>query len=334
MKRIISMILAVALVILPVASVVAANFPDLPGNEAVRDEVGVLTPATISHLTNINIQMRGYIHSEVMFYIREFVPAGTDIASYTADVFDHWGVGDAERNTGILVVVATADGVAHMVVGEGLASYMPRSVIDGYFAEYFYEYFAMGNYDMAVMTLFNALANNMYQLFLPAGQNQGAAAPYYVPRQTLPAEDTDWGAIIPLLVIIVLVLAVMSSMGRNRRRRMMGPMGGPMIGRRRWGMGGFFGGYMMGRHSANRQHRNQQMGGFGGNQPGGFNRGGNTRGGGGGLSGGGVPPRTGGFGGGMGGPRPGGGYGGGFSRGGSTRGGGGGISRGGMGRRR
>jgi len=305
MRKLISGILTMLIVLVPSAVAAAPGVPTVPRDRAVLDITTnrVLSQSTIDHLISGNDQLATTTGGEIMFLLIDHVPLGQEIEDYALAVFNAWGVGHADYNNGILMVIASAEDLVWMVTGIGIESYFTGSVIDNYLSTYFDNYFVAGNYDMAVTTLFNALADTIYRLYVP------------VPGQAItPIQQdyaTNWTGWIPIVVILFIILAIMSS-GRRRRRMWGGPMMGPMMPRRRgWGWGrmggGFFGGYMMGRHSANRQNQNR-----GGGMGGGYTRGGGSAG----------APR--------------GGMGGGYSSrgGGISRGGGGGISRGGGGRRR
>ena len=303
-RALIFILILLAATAMPVA---AANIPSIPSNYAVLDSAHLLSPATIDHVTNGNRRLVSDTGGEVLFYTRNFVPLGQDIHEYAREVFNAWGLGHHEYNNGILVMMAPqeTDNNHWMVTGDGIAGHFTGSTIERYLDTYFREYFFAGDYDMAVTTLYNALSESIYQLYVPPA---GAEA-----RQTLPANTINLGGIIPIIVIIFIGLWILSSISRatrGGRGGMIGPMGGPMMPRRR-GFGGFLGGLLIGRALGGRR----PMGGPGPRH--------------------GAPPKTfggGGIGGGY--TRGGGSMGGGYSRGGGyTRGGGGGLSRG-AGRRR
>jgi len=296
------------------ATVTNIPVPTFPQNEAVLDNAGLLSADTISHLIDGNRHLRNVARGEIFFLMENFVPLGADIADYALEVFNTWQLGDAEFNNGILVVVASGQDDAWMVVGGGLRDNMTGAVIDGFFTDYFDAYFADSNYDMAVVTLFNALSDRVQQLFTPVSVSAAPPiaqpAPIHAPVHLEPA-NAGWNSTFVAFIIVIVVFAIIIGASRMRSRHPMAgppPMGGPMMPRRRWGwgwgrprMGGFMGGYMMGRARQNQINRSRNA-----SAPrppstptsGGFNRGGNS-------------------------------YGGGFNRGGKSYGGGGGISRGG-----
>jgi uncharacterized membrane protein YgcG len=274
----------------------------------VLDTANLLSPETIDHLNSANSQLLFDTGGEVLFYTMHFVPLGQDIHAYALEVFNAWGPGHYHNN-GILVMIAAreADNNFWLVTGAGIEGYFTRATIERYLDTYFIPHFGAGDYDMAVTGLFNALSDSIYRLYEPVA----GATPDFVAQET-----SLWETLIAVVIVIFLVFFSISRTTRHRRG-MMGPMGGPMMPGRGggWGRmgGGFMGGFLLGRGSANRQNRGGSAPGTNAPPPKPFGGGG------------------GGFGGLGGGSRGGGGY----SRGGGgySRGGGGGISRGG-GRRR
>ncbi|MCL2620911.1 MAG: TPM domain-containing protein, partial [Defluviitaleaceae bacterium] len=271
--------------------------------------------ATVQHIGQNNDQMYFDTGSEIFVYVMNFVPMGQEIEDYTLQVFNNWRLGRPDTNNGVLITMAVEEGLAWMVVGEGLQRYMPSSVINNLFETYFVDDFFASNYDAAVISLFDGVMNEVYRHFPPSMHRyQGGAVvtPIMGTVNTAPPPQNDGVGIGTILFIVIAVLIVASLMGGGGRRRRMGRMG------RRRGMGGMMGGFMLGRMS--------RGGGWGGSAP----RGGSP---GTGMGSGYRPPSVGGGIGGSPPRRPGaggfGGYGGG--RGGYSRGGGGGISRGGMG---
>ena len=292
-------------------TIVASNLPTIPSNYGVLDVNRHLSNVTVEHIGRNNDQMYFDTGSEVFVYVMNFVPMGGDIENYTLDVFNHWQLGRPDTNNGVLITMAVEEGLAWMVVGEGLQRYMPSSVINGLFETYFVDDFFESNYDAAVVSLFDGVMGEVYRHFPPSMhryQGGTTAAPVIGVVNTANPPQNEGIGFGSILFIVIAILIVTSIMGGGGRRRMG----------RRGGMGGMMGGFMLGRMS---------RGGWGGSAP----RGGSP---GTGMGAGYRPPSVGG--GGLGGSpprRPGaggfGGYGGG--RGGFSRGGGGGISRGGMG---
>ena len=360
MKKIISVMFTVILILASGINIFA-QVPERPTNYAVLDEAGVLSTAAVSHIVDGSWYLFEDTGVDFSVHIVNFIPLGEDIEVYAKNVFNHWGLGSADTNRGILLTIAVQEDIYWMTTGIGLEQYITPANIENIFAQYFHEYFEQGQYDQAVTTLFNAVWEMMLHTF-PAVSHAPAPAdpaPIISTIQPVQPANIDWGTIMIIGIIILLVFIMLSSIARASRRRrmpmddpMMGPMMGPMMPRRRWGWGwgrrrgfgggGFMGGFWMGQASANRRHRqnnrNNWHSGSGSPMPppstgsttsSSSVRGtGSTRGSGGGVSRSGSAPRSSGpvkpFGGGLGGGL-GGGFGGSSSRGGGyggTRGGG------------
>ncbi|MCL2855407.1 MAG: TPM domain-containing protein [Defluviitaleaceae bacterium] len=291
------------------------SLPPIPTNYAVLDGDGRINAATVNHVSTGNDQLYFDTGSEIFFYVMNFVPMGAEIEDYTLQVFNHWQPGRAATNNGVLVTMAVEEDLAWMIVGEGLNRQMSAAAINNLMDNHFFDYFDAGDFNAAIISLYDALTGEIYRLFPPnmhQYQAQGVATPVPVTQTTPQSTEPPGIGGFVFVIILVLLVVVFAGGGRGRRMRRM---------TRGTGMGGMMGGFMLGRMSANR-HR----GGWGGPAPRGGSPGTGMGSGyrppspGGGL--GGAPPRrpgAGGFGG----------YGGG--RGGSSLGGGGGRSRGGMG---
>lgn len=278
-----------------------ANIPEPPANYAVLDNANVLSFETINYLINHADTLFHSTGSELMFLTVDFVPMGRYIEDFAKDVFNHWALGDPDRNNGILVVMSIGESLYWVVVGDGLPT-MNAAFLDGVLGRYFSPHFADGDYNLAVRNLFDALSAEVTRLF-PVGAGGSNAAAFNPPPVvgTAAPQPSPAGGITEMLttllvlaIVFMIFFALIISSTRRRRRRMMGmgmgPMMGPMMPRRRWGWGGgwgwgrprgggFMGGYMAGRASQRRQDNRRMGGGMGGgtSRPpvgGGFTRGG------------------------------------------------------------
>ncbi|MCL2400267.1 MAG: TPM domain-containing protein [Defluviitaleaceae bacterium] len=337
-KRIIIIFTALAL-LLP-TSIFGAVLPNEPENYAVLDQAGVLSSTTIQYLVTRNEELFQLTGGEVRFLIMDFVPMNWELSDYTTAVFEHWGIGDVDRENGILVTMSVGDRQYWVTVGRGLRQHMSVSYLSEVMNAYFLPHFDANNYDIAVRNVFDVLSGRVFDSFRPVqdGGQQNTQQPVAAAASTqaTPQRNMGFGDNLGTIIFVVIIIFIAFSFMSPRRRRIGGGMmrGGSM-GRRAWGRpqrrggglggmaGGLLGGYLLGRsrhRQPNTSNRTTQSG--SGNSGGGFLRGGGTRGGGyggTGYSGGGSAPKPrsgGGYG------KSGGGYGGGFTRGGGTRGGG------------
>ena len=208
MLKILQAILGLVLLVSP---------PPIPENYAILDNVGRVNQATISHVYNGNNQLYWDTGGEIYFYITNSVPMGFNIESYSLAVFNEWRPGRTETDNGVLVTIAASQGLVWMTVGEGLSQHMPAFAINNLLTNHFREYFNQGYYDLAIINLFNALVDEIYQLFPPsihqyvihtAAIGNQSAANYWL---------TSFLAILIILTAIVIVMFIF----RNYRSPIM-----------------------------------------------------------------------------------------------------------------
>lgn len=342
MKKTVLVMLAVLLALAMPA--LAVSIPEPTAEFFVRDDAGVLSLETEAHIVYNNDALKKACGAEIVF-----VTVGTtgpmSIEDYAYQLFTKWGIGDAQKSNGVLVVFATLDDMFHVMPGTGLALKLSSGDLADLLGNDLNAAFDEKNYDEGARTCFDQLFLKIASIYnanvtlkdYSTGNDlsESYTARYdYDDRRTQSSDSSDgfsFGDILIAIVIIVVVLSVVSGMMRG---------GGGGCGCLPNLLGGFIGGMFSpgrrtggswwrtpppppgggSRPSGRKKNDNDWFGGFGGGRSGG---GGGTSGGGFGRGGG----RSGGFGGG-------GGFGGTGSFGGGRSGGGGRTSGGGFGRGR
>ena len=74
---------------------------------------------------------------------------------YAMKLFNNWGVGDADENNGMLLLLAVKENKAWLTVGRGID--LSTSEIDDMFEDYFWRDFDRGNFEEATEALVNEL---------------------------------------------------------------------------------------------------------------------------------------------------------------------------------
>lgn len=225
---------------------------------------------------------------------------------YAYDMANAWGIGSAEKNNGVLLLLSVGDDDYQCIQGSGLETLLPTSTLSRILQEDLEPDFADKNYDAGVKKTFASLYDAVSSIYGYDGSTGGAANPSPVPQ---PDYDYGYGygygyddgyrddggfSIFGMIVFLVIVLALIGAFSGPRRRRggrYSTYYSGPSFGT------GFFLGSMMGGH--HHHHRGpppppgprpgprpprppRSGGGFGG---GSFGGGGSFRGGGGGFGG-------------------------------------------------
>ena len=325
MKRFSALILAVLCALFAAAPALAANVEQPTGYYA-SDFASVLTGEAKNHIEVNAKRLENATGAQIVFVtLRTTQPYTTE--DYANALFNTWKIGGAQKQNGILVLLAVSDEDYYTLEGTGLERNLPPSDLSAMWNEYLEPDFAKGDYSAGAIKYFDALFTKVAGIY---GANMAldntSKAPYYGSggstantgnasnRQSGGTQSGDDGGLFGFnnaLIAIVIVIVVLSVFSGRRGGCGCFPF---MLGG--W-LGGLFGG---GRRPPGPGSGPRWPGGFGG---GGF--------GGGGFGGGGG--RTRGSGGGRGrGGFGGGGFGGGGFGGGGFSGGGGGTRGSGGGR--
>ncbi len=114
MKR---LLIVISIILAAVGLVAAAQIPDYKG--PINDLAGVLNPDQVRQLEAKAIGYRDQTGSEIGVLI---VPTLGDLPleDYSHDVFKTWGIGQKDKDNGVLFLVAVEDKKARVEVGYGL----------------------------------------------------------------------------------------------------------------------------------------------------------------------------------------------------------------------
>ena len=242
----------------------APAYPALTGR--VVDDAHVLQPADIAALTaklaNFETQSQRQI-------VVATVPSlgGNEIEEYANGLFRAWGLGNKQRNDGLLMVIAPTEHKVRIEVGYGLEGIMTDALSSLIIRHDMTPRFKAGDYAGGI----NAATDELIaQLKLPEDQARAVAAKAgeQVKREQEPHFD---GGTVVFLIIFALffVLPFIRMMGGGGRRYGGGVSIFPMF------LGGFGGGFGGGGGGSD------WGGGGGGGDGGGFSGGGGSSGGGG-----------------------------------------------------
>ncbi len=259
----------------------------------VADYAEVLSRETEDYIVSANQKLYSETGGQIVIVTVQYLD-GYYSDEYALQLFNDWGVGDAEKNNGMLLLLATMEGKAWLTQGAGIKNDFTDTYINELLDEYFWKDFDKGNFDAAVNKLFPKLLA-WYEDYYQSGaggngydydyDNEGYGyyyEPYHVSGGLSFFPAVSIFAVIFFFICIIAFLG--SVFGRTRRRFFFfGPRIGP-----RWG-GGYYNPLPPGVFFTRGPRGPGSSGGFGGGRGGGFGGGGGfSSGGGGGRSGGGF----------------------------------------------
>lgn len=218
----------------------------------VADYAGVLSDETEKNIIAENLKLYEATGGQIVIVTVQYLD-GYYSDEYANQLFNDWGVGSAEKNNGMLLLLATMEGKAWLTQGAGIANDFTNDYINELLDDYFWKDFDRGDFDAAVNKLFPQLigwyedyygssGNDGYYYYDDDGYNYHYDYDYDYHYDYRPGIFSfGWGlggfsivSVFIIFVIIFFLLAFIGSIfGRSRRRYIFF---GPRI-RPRWGRG-------------------------------------------------------------------------------------------------
>ena len=231
----------------------AANFPPLSGR--VVDGAKILSPVTIADLER---KLAGLERKSGIQLVVATVPSlgGEEIEPYANDLFRFWKLGEAEKNNGVLLLIAPKQRRMRIEVGYGLEGTLTDAISSLIIANAIAPRFKAGDFDGGVTRGVDDIVTTL---------TTDAAEWKPKPQDLRGEHDASLLEAIAPFLIFLFILLVLTRVGRRGGGNVIFiPMGG---GRFSGGTRGGFGG--------------GGFGSFGGGGGGGFSGGGGSSGGGG-----------------------------------------------------
>ena len=214
----------------------------------VLDSEGVISQKTAEYIDAMNDSLFAQTGAQIVVQVVD-TTGSMDIGNYTQQEFDRLGVGSAERDNGVLLVLALRNlyqgapvGDYYMGWGSGFG-YQVTDVLTDALYTYMEEDFAAGNYDAAVKKTFDAMIAclekyygvTVKEAYIPAvGQNYTAQQGDYASRSygSAPVGGAVMAGMLMGLMVMLLVIWVLADAIRYsvyRRRYFYPGMGIPPV---------------------------------------------------------------------------------------------------------
>lgn len=257
------------------AHVLPAHALDIPphGGQWVVDTARLLPPAEKNALAE---SLRSYAEQTGTQIVVLTIPGlqGEDLTAYANRVAREWGVGQKDKNNGVLILVAAAERKVRFEVGRGIEDRLPDLRAKRIQQEITVPHFKAGRYGPGLVASVAAIRQA-----LGDGQGAGEGVPAELQAGPQPRPAPTGG--FPLLTVGLLVVAGLLALAFFRRNASR--FGGGGSSRYGGGDNSFFLGLLLGILSSIFRGRGGGGGGFGGGGggDGGFSGGGGDFGGGG-----------------------------------------------------
>ncbi|NEX45040.1 TPM domain-containing protein [Pseudotabrizicola algicola] len=181
----------------------AQPYPD-PLGDTLSDYAGLLPPEAQLRLSETLAKGRAetgvHVVLVIMNRLADHGGAGARIEDYAKALFNRWGVGDAARDDGILILIARDDREMRIALGAGyevIWDNAAQRVIDRSFLPAFRNDDYVGGIEAGVAATFDLIAR-----------------PFAAGAETPPAPPFDWQAITPFLIFGGAILGFIALVAR------------------------------------------------------------------------------------------------------------------------
>ncbi|MGE8036027.1 TPM domain-containing protein [Lysinibacillus sp. NPDC093692] len=223
MKRLMTQLAIVGFLFILSIRTADATMPTPMKNTYIHDFANVISASVEEELNRYSEQLDKGTSAEIMVVTVDNIN-GQEPKMYATKMIRSWGIGDAKKNNGVLILATFGQGKGNndvvIAVGQGLEGALPDGKLGRILDDAFYPNVGAENMDKAFKATYAEVFQNVAQEYDWDGE---------VPENTADSEGMPTWIII-LIVIIVIVV----SNGRG---------GGPRSGRRGGYPGGFGGGF-------------------------------------------------------------------------------------------
>ena len=125
-------------------------------NFYVNDYAGVLSLKTENYIMQANVDLEQKTGAQIVVVIVNSLD-GKTIEEYATELFREFGIGDKEKNNGVLLLCSTGDRMFRIEVGYGLEGALPDGKTGRIQDQYIIPYLKNNNYDEGIKNGFSAI---------------------------------------------------------------------------------------------------------------------------------------------------------------------------------
>ncbi len=195
----------------------------------VADYANVLKASTEQRICDYNGALEQQCSGAQIVVVTVDYLDGMYCDDYAYELFNTWGVGSAQYNNGMLLLLAVQENKAWLAYGLGLNSVLSSDKVDNMLEKYFWQDFDDGKYDDAVNSLFDALLswydNNYGSAVEQAGSSSGGnyggaySSGYNDGYNAGQSSDRSSGSALRTIIILLIIFVLLNPFGGRRGRR-------------------------------------------------------------------------------------------------------------------
>ena len=219
MKNNILRIIAMALVVMTLCVLCSCGirfgnveYPSHTEKFFVNDFAEILTEEDENAIYTSGVSLQNATTAQVIVVTVESLQ-GKSIDEYTTELGREWGVGDVEKNNGVVILLSESDREVYVAVGYGLEGALPDSKTGRIIDTYGISYFSNDNFSAGLLSVHNAIVNEVYiEYGMQPSENYVSMD---VLEQSEQEESSASRVIISWVVMLALILIYIKIFGRR-----------------------------------------------------------------------------------------------------------------------
>ena len=218
----------------------SSRIPDPSDVFYVLDTAGVISPETRNHIVSRNDALFAMTGAQIVIAC---VPSteGMDISDYATQMFNKWGIGSAEKNNGVLILLTISDDDYWILQGKGLEDLLSTGTLKLMKDADLEPHFAAKEYDAGARAMFDSVCAYLASVYNVDLDTWSGAPGHFTQGGTdhIQQDNGDtidvliWAILIVILILFIVAYFNSASGGggsggyrRPRTRTYVGPMYG------------------------------------------------------------------------------------------------------------
>lgn len=159
-KRKIATRISLILCIIVLFTVFSGSVPSHTTDFYVNDFADVLSEETKSHIMSTAVQLENETTAQVVVLTVESLD-GKEISDFAVETFRSWGIGDKEKNNGVLILLSVNDREMWVTTGYGVEGTLTDARLGQLRDIYAIPYYSNDDFDTGTKLLFDAIVNEL-----------------------------------------------------------------------------------------------------------------------------------------------------------------------------
>lgn len=227
-----------------VPAAAAASVQGISSTSCIADNANILSRDTETYITNISVALQENCSgAQIGVYTTDYVGNNT-MEGYAYEVFQAWGLGSADQDNGMVLLMATGDDNYWATPGEGLESAFSGNVLSDLLYDNLEASWAKQDYDTGARKTVLAMAERICDVY-GVSLDMDAIGSGLADSSGRIVENTqsrsNGGAVLTLILLTIIIAVIVIAILKTPRGP-RGPQGPTYTGGRRGPNVFFFGG--------------------------------------------------------------------------------------------